>query len=103
MASRTGLLPRKEKETLDTPPETRAPGQVLLDPAHRLDEVHPVVVVLLDAGGHREDVGVEDDVLGREAHLLGEDAVGPAADLLAPLRLSAWPCSSKAMTMTAAP
>ena len=32
-----------------------------------------VVGVLLDAGAHGEDVGVEDDVLGREAHLLGQD------------------------------
>ena len=55
--------------------------QVLPDPAHRLDEVDAVVVVLLDAGGDGEDVGVEDDVLGREADLLGEDAVGPRADL----------------------
>jgi hypothetical protein len=30
----------------------------------RLDEVDRVVVVLLDAGGDGEDVGVEDDVLG---------------------------------------
>jgi hypothetical protein len=37
--------------------------------------------VLLDAGGHREDVRVEDDVLGREADLLGEDAVAALADL----------------------
>ena len=56
-------------------------GQVLLDPAGRLDEVDAVARVLLDAGRHGEDVGVEDDVLGREADLLGEDLVGRAADL----------------------
>ena len=44
--------------------------QVLLDPARGLDEVDRVVVVLLDAGGDGEDVGVEDDVFGREAHLI---------------------------------
>jgi hypothetical protein len=37
--------------------------------------------VLLDAGGHREDVGVDDDVLGREADLVDEDPVGALADL----------------------
>ncbi len=31
--------------------------QVLLDPARGVDEVHGVVVVLFDAGGHGEDVG----------------------------------------------
>jgi hypothetical protein len=55
--------------------------QVLLDPARGLDEVHRVVVVLFDAGGNREDVGVEDDVFGRKVHLVHQDAVGTLADL----------------------
>ena len=44
-------------------------------------KVEGVVVVLLDARGDGQDVGVEDDVLGREADLLGEDAVGALGDL----------------------
>ena len=56
-------------------------GQVLLDPARGLDEVHRVVVVLLDARGDGEDVGVEDDVLGREADLVDQHAVGARADV----------------------
>jgi hypothetical protein len=55
--------------------------QVLLDPARGVDEVHGVVVVLFDAGGNGKDVRVEDDVFGREAHLVHEDAVGALADL----------------------
>jgi hypothetical protein len=35
----------------------------------RLDEVDTVIVVLLDARRDREDVRVEDDVLGRKADL----------------------------------
>ena len=70
MASRTGLLPLKENETFEMPPEVLAWGRVRGDLAHRLDKVDAVVVVLLDAGGDGEDVGVEDDVLGREADLL---------------------------------
>jgi hypothetical protein len=66
IASRTGSLPRNENETLETPPEICACGR-WRDPAHRLDEVDGVVVVLLDAGGDGEDVRVEDDVFGREA------------------------------------
>ncbi len=62
-------------------------GQVLLDPAGGLDEVDAVVGVLLDAGGHREDVRVEDDVLGREADLVDQDPVGPLADRLAALEV----------------
>jgi hypothetical protein len=37
--------------------------------------------VLLDAGGDGEDVGVEDDVLGREADLVDQQPVGALADL----------------------
>ena len=44
------------------------------------DEVDGVVVVLLHAGGDGEDVGVEDDVFGRKADLVDEDAVGALAD-----------------------
>jgi hypothetical protein len=55
--------------------------QVLLDPARGVDEIDRVVVVLFNAGGHGEDVGVEDDVFGREAHLIHQDAVGALADL----------------------
>ena len=32
-------------------------------------------------GGHREDIGIEDDVLGRKADLLDQDVVGALADL----------------------
>ena len=54
--------------------------QVGFDPARGVDEVDGVVVVLLHAGGDGEDVGVEDDVFGREADLVDEDAVGALAD-----------------------
>ena len=79
-------------------------GQLGLEPPHGLDERDGVGVVLLDAGRDGEDVGVEDDVLGREADLLGQQLVGarrgspPGAR-----RCRAWPCSSNAMTTTAAP
>ncbi len=54
--------------------------QVRADPARRGDEVHGVVVVLLDAGRDGEHVRVEDDVLGREADFLREHFVAPFAD-----------------------
>ena len=54
--------------------------QVRLDPARRVDEVQGVVVVLLDARTHREDVGVEDHVLGRESDDVDEQPVGALAD-----------------------
>ena len=54
--------------------------QVLLDPASCLDEVDRVVVVFFDAGGDGENVRVEDDVFGRKADLVDQDAVGARAD-----------------------
>jgi hypothetical protein len=46
-----------------------------LDLTRGLDEVDAVIVVLLDAGGDGEDVGIEDDVFGREADA-GQQLVG---------------------------
>ena len=66
IASRTGSLPRKAKETLETPPEICANGSFARIQRQAFDEVDGVVVVLFDAGGDSEDVGIEDDVLGRE-------------------------------------
>ena len=55
-------------------------GEILLDPARRVDEVDGVIVVLVHPRGDGEDVGIEDDVLGVEADLVDEDAVGALAD-----------------------
>ena len=54
--------------------------KVGLDPARGVDEVDGVVVVLLHAGGDGEDVGIEDDVFGREADFVDEHPVGAFAD-----------------------
>ena len=56
-------------------------GQGGLDRPRRLDEVDGIVVVFLDPRRHGEDIGVEDDVLGREADLVHQDAIGAGADL----------------------
>ena len=54
--------------------------QVLFDPPRGLDEVHRVVVMLLDARADGEDVWIENDVLGWESDLVHEDAVRALAD-----------------------
>src|SRR3546814_11852786 len=54
--------------------------KLLLDVANRGDVVDRVVVVLLDPGGDGEDIRIEDNVLGRESDLLGQDLVGASAD-----------------------
>ena len=37
--------------------------------------------MVLDAGRHSEDVGVEDDVLRRQPNLFGKDFIGARTDL----------------------
>ena len=69
MASRTLLLPRKAKDTLLTPPLISTPGRRCLISLHRVDVIHGIVRVGLDAGAHGEDVGIEDDVFGGETEL----------------------------------
>ncbi len=54
--------------------------QVLAYPARGLDEIHRVVVVLFDAGGDRENIGIKDDVFRRETHFLRQQVVGALAD-----------------------
>jgi len=76
------VAPEREAHVRD-PAGHLGAGQVGLDPPGGLDEVLAVRRVLLDAGRHREDVGVEDDVLGREADLVDQDPVRPLADHLA--------------------
>ena len=80
IASRTTSFPRNENDRLEMPPLVRDAGAALLDQRQRVQEGLRVPVVLGDAGGHGEHVGVEHDVLGGEPGLLGEQVVGAAAD-----------------------
>src|SRR5260370_9014272 len=54
--------------------------QVRANPTSSLDESYAVTVVLLHPGRDRENVGVEDDVLGQKANLLDQDVVGAFGD-----------------------
>ena len=48
------------------PPLTRRAGQILFDPTRRFDEIDGVIAVLLQAGRHGKNVGIENDVAGGE-------------------------------------
>ena len=74
------VAPEAERHVADAARDFGA-GQVLLDPAGGFDEIDRVVVVFFDAGGDGKDVGIEDDVLGREAHLFDQNLVGTLANL----------------------
>ena len=56
-------------------------GQVLTNPSGGLNVVEGIGVMLLHAGGYGQYVGVENDVVGVEVELLGEQLVGTLAHL----------------------
>ena len=62
------------------PPLIETPGQRSLISGIASMNAFANAVVLLDPRRDREDVRVEDDVLGREAGLLGQQPVGALAD-----------------------
>ena len=97
------VVPSEGERDVADPAADPGVGQGRLDLARRLDEGHGVVVVLLDSRRHRQDVGVEDQVLGREARLRRQQVVGASADGDLALAEAAWPSSSKAITTSAAP
>ena len=73
------VAPKGEGDIGD-PPGNPGMRQAFLDPAGCFDEVDSVVVMFRDSGGDGQDVRVEDDVLGREVHLVDEDTVGAFTD-----------------------
>ncbi len=58
-------------------------GQVLLNPARRLDEILGVIDVFFQPRGNRKHVGVEDDVLGWEGAFFGKDFISTSTNFLA--------------------
>ena len=46
-----------------------------------LDEGHGIIVMFLNSGGHRKDVGIKDDVFRRETDPVDQNIIGPRADL----------------------
>ena len=68
-----------EREVRDAAADFRA-RQSGLNLARGLQKRHGVLVVLLHAGGHGEDGGIENNVGGRHAHFLGENAISAVGD-----------------------
>ena len=70
---------KREREVGDAAGDMGA-GEIFPDPPRRLDIGDAVAIVLLDAGGDGEDVGIEDDVVRRKADGIDENVVGALAD-----------------------
>jgi hypothetical protein len=74
------LLPRNENEILLTPPLTRAPWQVLLDPTRRFDEIDGVISVLVQTRRDCQDIWIENDIVRWKPGPLGQQIVSARAD-----------------------
>ena len=80
MASRTRSIAAEGERHVRHAAGRSRPGELLLQPADGLDEGDRVGVVLLHPGRDREDVRVEDDVLGRKPDVARQQVVGAAQD-----------------------
>ena len=78
------ITPEREGDVRH-PARNPSTGQGLLDAARRLDKVEGVTVVLFNAGGDRENIGVEDNVFRRKIELLRQQTIGPGANLDLPI------------------
>ena len=56
-------------------------GKILLYPTRCLDEVDRVIAMLVEPGRDGKNVGVKDNITGREIRLLGQEIVSPRADV----------------------
>ncbi len=79
-----GCATKREGQVGDAPARERRRKRPL-DLCDGIDEGLPVTVVLGNPRGHREDVWIEDDVLGGEPHFLGQNPIGTRADRDLPL------------------
>ena len=82
-----GLVAAEAEAQVGEAPARLRMGAARLDLRHRFEEVEAIAVMLLDPGRHGENVGVENDVLGRIADVR-QQVVSPRADFdLALLRI----------------
>ena len=73
------VAPKRKAHVADAAADEHA-RKFGLDAPRRVEIGQRVVVVLFDARGDGEDIGVKDDVLGQEAHLVGQDVISAVGD-----------------------
>ena len=66
------IAAKREGDVADAAADLR-PRQVVLDPPGGFDEIYRVVIVFFDAGRNRQNVRIEDDVLGGNTDSLRQD------------------------------
>ena len=81
-------------------PGTRQSG---FNDSGRLNEVDGIVIMLLYTGGDGKNIGIENNVFRWEIQFFCQNFIGPGTNVNFSAVVAAWPFSSKAMTITAAP
>ncbi|CAI8251483.1 MAG: Uncharacterised protein [Flavobacteriia bacterium] len=79
------IVPAKTEGNIGNPTAHTRMRQMLLDPLGGTKEIDRISAVFFHARAHGKNIRVEDDVLRRHAHFLGEDGIGAFADLDPPL------------------
>ena len=74
------VLSAERKRNIAQPAGDQHAGALVLDLARSLDEIHSIIVVFRDTCRHGKNIGVENNVLGRKANFLRQDAPGSFAD-----------------------
>src|SRR5690554_3362230 len=59
-------------------------GQILLDPLRGFKKIDGIGFMLIHPRGYRKYIGIENNVIGIEFYLLGQDVIAPLTDLDSP-------------------
>ncbi len=73
-------IPAKREANIGDASTDVGTGQIFTDPPCRFEEINGIASMLIHSRGHRENIGVEDDVFRRESNMFGEQRIGAVAN-----------------------
>ena len=76
-----GVVAAEGKGHITDTPGNQGVRKCLFYLLSRFDKVDSIIIVFINSCGDGKDIGVEDNVFGRNAHLLGQNPVGPGTNL----------------------
>ena len=76
-----GVVPAKRKRNVTYSAANSCPRQIFFDPARRFKEIDRVIAMFFQAGGNRQNVWIEDNVVCRKVCLCRQKLVSPRSDV----------------------
>ena len=80
-----GIIPTKGKRNVADPTTYLRTRKVLLDPACCIKEVNRIFSVFIHSSGHRENIGIKNDVLVVKLYLIDKNPIATLTDFDASL------------------